>query len=50
MVDTKNGDREAADSRVSMEGRRQIPGAQFHYDEKTQLKVRDKIISKLGAY
>jgi hypothetical protein len=29
--------------------RRRIPGIQFHYDEQIQLKVREEIISKLGA-
>jgi hypothetical protein len=29
--------------------RRQIPGVQFHYDEKTQLKIREELISKFGV-
>jgi hypothetical protein len=29
--------------------RRQIPGVQFHYDEKIQLRVREEIISRLRA-
>jgi hypothetical protein len=29
--------------------RRQIPGIQFHYDEKTQLRVREELISKFGG-
>jgi hypothetical protein len=29
--------------------RRQIPGVQFHYDERIQLRVREEIISRLRA-